>query len=101
MAFAWATSVHALIGLFLIYGLYYGFSEPAERVLVSRLAPAPLRGTAFGYFHGIQGLAALPASALFGLIWKLWGAPAAFLTGAVLASAACLLLSGYFQRAKT
>jgi MFS family permease len=95
IGFAWAHSLHALIILFLVYGLYYGISEPAERVLVSSLAPAHLRGTAFGYFHGIQGLAALPASVLFGLIWKLWGAPAAFITGAALASAACLLLAGY------
>ncbi len=100
VGFAWSHTTLTLILLFMAYGLYYGLAEPAERVLVSSLAPPHLRGTAFGYFHGIQGFAALPASALFGLIWKLWGAPAAFMTGAVLAAGACALLAG-FNESKT
>jgi predicted MFS family arabinose efflux permease len=94
VGFAWASSPKILVALFLIYGVYYGICEPAERVLVSSLAPAPLRGTAFGYFHGVEGFAALPASALFGVIWKFWGTSAAFMTGAVFAGMACLLLWG-------
>jgi MFS family permease len=94
LGFARCTTLAPLVTLFLIYGLFYGFSEPAERALVSRLTAPPYRGTAFGYFHGLQGLAALPASLLFGLIWKWAGAPAAFLTGASLAAAAAVLLSG-------
>ena len=41
-----------------------------------------------------MGLAALPASLGFGLIWKAFGAPAAFATGAALALAAAALLLG-------
>lgn len=88
--FAYAVSKPAVIALFLIYGFYYGLTEPAERVLVSHLAPAHLRGTAFGFYHGAEGLAALPASILFGWIWKAWSPTAAFLTGAACAGLGCL-----------
>jgi len=91
--FAAAGSAAGLIAVFLAYGIYFGLTEPAEKALVSRLAPASARGSAFGYYHGVIGLGALPASLLFGLIWKLWGAPVAFITGAGLALAAALLLT--------
>ena len=92
MGFAYETSRSACVALFLAYGFYYGLTEPAERALVSDLAPAHLRGTAFGLYNMVIGLGALPASLLFGAIWKLWGAPCAFLTGAVLAVVASGLL---------
>ncbi len=89
-SFAIATSPPVLIGVFLAYGIYFGLVEPAERALVAGLVPAHLRGTAFGYYHFTIGLGALPASLLFGLIWKEWGVSAAFLTGAGLAITASL-----------
>ncbi len=92
LAFAWIDSTAGLVAVFLVYGIYYGFVEPSERALVAELAPAHLRGTAFGYFHLAIGLGALPASLLFGLLWQTLGAPTAFLTGAGLALTASLLL---------
>jgi MFS family permease len=92
-AFALADSQGAVIATFLTYGLYYGLTEPVERAWVADLAPPHLRGTAFGLYHGVVGLAALPASLLFGLLWQRFGAPAAFLTGAGLALAATVLLA--------
>ena len=92
LAFAGATSQAALVAVFLAYGLYFGLTEPAEKALVASLVPAELRGAAFGYYHGVIGLAALPASLLFGLLWQYFGAPAAFVVGASLAGAAALLL---------
>ncbi len=90
--FAFAASRPALVALFLLYGLYYGLTEPVEKAWVSSLAPGRLRGTAFGVYHGVVGLAALPASVLFGLLWKLAGTTPAFLTGAGLALAAVAVL---------
>jgi sugar phosphate permease len=60
--------------------------------VVADLAPAALRGTAFGVFHGITGFGSLAASVVFGLVWKTWGAPAAFALGASLALGASVLL---------
>ncbi len=85
VAMALFHSAPALVTLLVLYGIYYGAAEPTERALVADLAPARLRGSAFGWYHGAVGIAALPASALFGLIWLRFGAPAAFVTGAVLA----------------
>ena len=76
---------------FVAYGLYFGLAEPAERTLVAALAPRHKRGTAFGWFHMVAGLGALPASVLFGLIWKTFGATTAFLMGAALALAAAVI----------
>jgi MFS family permease len=93
LAFAVIHSREAVITTFLAYGLYYGLTEPVERAWVADLAPPHLRGTAFGLYHGVVGLAALPASLLFGLLWQRFGAPVAFLTGAGLALAATVLLA--------
>jgi len=74
------------------YGCYYGLTEGAEKALVADFAPKELRGTAFGIYHAAVGLAALPASLVFGALWSLYGAPLAFGFGAVLAGAAALML---------
>ncbi len=92
VTFGWLSSAPWLIAVFLAYGIYFGLTEPAERAWVASLAPANLRGTAFGWYHGAVGLAALPASVVFGLLWQQWGATVAFSVGAVLAAFAALLL---------
>lgn len=74
--------------LFGIYALYYAFSEGAEKAFVADLVKPELRGSAFGLFSFATGLAALPASILFGLLYNVFGAAVAFGTGAVLAGAA-------------
>jgi predicted MFS family arabinose efflux permease len=60
--------------------------------LVAALAPAAHRGAAFGAYHFTIGIAALPASVIFGLIWQRFGAPTALFTGASLAATAAVLL---------
>lgn len=89
---AFATSRAEAVWVFLAYGFYYGFSEPAERAWVAALAPREVRGSAFGLYHAVTGLALLPASVLCGLLWKWFGPSAAFLAGAGLSAAASLLL---------
>lgn len=79
--------------LFTVYGVYFGLTEGVEKALVADLAPAHLRGSAFGLYHLTVGLGALPASLLFGLIWQRSGAPAAFAFGAVLALLSSVLLA--------
>jgi MFS family permease len=81
--------------LFAIYGLYFGLVEGCERALVADLVPATARGTAFGYYNAAIGIMALPASALFGLLWSWRGPATAFDFGGALALvAAVLLLAG-------
>jgi MFS family permease len=78
--------------LLLVYGSYYGMTEGAERAMVADFVPAPLRGKAYGLYHAAVGLAALPASFLFGVFWATLGPRAAFLIGASLAAAGLLIL---------
>ncbi len=84
------------VWLFLLYGLYCGLTEPAERALISQWAPPQTRGTFFGYYYGTVGLAALPAGLLFGFYWKTWGPASAFYMSAGLSAVATLLLTGAF-----
>jgi MFS family permease len=94
---AWGLTdgVYWMVGLFLVYGLYHSACEGAERALVADLVPAERRGTAFGWFHLVTGICTLPASVIFGFLWKGFGAPAAFGVSACLAllAAAILFLS--------
>ncbi len=92
LGMGWGKSEGVLIGMFLLYGAFHGLSEPAEKSLVSQLAPSELRGTAFGAFHGAVGLAALPASLTFGLLWQAWGVEVAFGFGAGMAALGALTL---------
>jgi len=91
-AFAFVSSATASVIVFMIYGLYFGLTESSEKAWVADLSPANLRGAAFGFYNGVIGLGALPASIIFGLIWKLCGAHIAFFTGSVLSFIACLVL---------
>ncbi len=91
-AFALARGPAIFIAAFLVYGVYFGLTEPAEKAWIADLVPESSRGAAFGLYHATVGLTALPASLLFGVLWKLLGAPVAFATGAGLAMIAALLL---------
>jgi MFS family permease len=78
--------------LFAMYGTYYGLTEGAQKALVIDLVAPEWRGRALGALQMAIGLALLPASVLFGLAYKRWGAPVAFGLGGILALAASLLV---------
>lgn len=79
--------------LFAVYGAVFGLSEGAEKALVADLVQPAQRGTAFGWYHGVLGLAALPASVVFGAVWDAYGSATAFGMGAALALVAAAWLS--------
>jgi len=92
LGFALASTAWQAWALFLVYGLYFGLTEGSERAMIADLVPAASRGTAFGWFNAAVGLGALPASALFGVVWQGYGPPAAFVMGASFAVVAALYL---------
>ncbi len=100
VGFALVSSAAALVALVGVYSLYYSFSEGTERALVADLVPAELRGRAFGWMNGLVGFAALPASAVFGLVWQHAGSTTAFLLGAAVAGAAVAGLLALVPRAQ-
>jgi len=79
--------------LFAVYGIYFGLTEGVEKALVADLAPAHLRGAAFGLYHLAVGFGTLPASLLFGLVWERYGAASAFGMGAGLALLSSVMLA--------
>ena len=90
--FAISSSLIALLAWFLLYGFYFGFAEGTEKALVADLAPPSRRGFAFGVYTAVQGLGALTASVVFGVIWSAAGPAVAFAFGAALALVATALL---------
>lgn len=90
--FAFAATRAEMWALFAVYGLYFGLTEGTEKALVADLVAPELRGTAFGLYNLIIGIAALPASLMLGLLWQRFGAETALLTGAGLSLLAALLL---------
>ena len=82
-----------LIGVFLLYGVYYGLAVPATRAWIASFVPQDLMGRAFGYYSGTIGITSLPSSILFGLIWQKWGYRYAFITGMAFALLGCIFIS--------
>jgi MFS family permease len=78
--------------LFVVYGVFYGLTEPVEKALVKDLVREDQRGRAYGAYNFVVGITALPAGLLTGALWKTWGPTAALELGAALAGAAGVLL---------
>ncbi|HTY41612.1 MAG TPA: MFS transporter [Thermoanaerobaculia bacterium] len=95
IAFAFAGTAREVWGVFAFYALFYALTEGAERALVADLVRADSRGRAFGAFHASTGLASLPASVLFGVLWKAFGPHVAFLVGAGIAVVSAAALAAW------
>lgn len=77
----------------ILWGLHMGFSQGLLAAMVTDTATPALRGTAYGVFNLVSGIALLLASVTAGLIWDRFGASATFFTGAVCAALAwCCLV---------
>lgn len=70
-----------------LWGIHMGMTQGLLAAMVAATAPADLRGTAYGLFNLVSGLAMLLASLVAGLMWDSLGAAFTFYTGA----AFCLL----------
>jgi MFS family permease len=90
--FAFATNTASLWILFLIYGIYFGLAEGAEKALVADLVRPEQRGTAYGLYNLAFGVTVFPASFLMGMIWDWKGPAVAFLASAVMGATAAVLL---------
>ncbi len=97
---ALATGIWQVMAGVVLWGLYMGLTQGVLTALVADTAPAELRGTAFGVFNLVSGIALLLASAIAGLLWDRIGPSAPFWAGAIVATAAlCFwLLRSALQR---
>jgi MFS family permease len=90
--FAFVSSPVSVWVLFMIYGIYFGLAEGAEKALVADLVRPDQRGTAYGLYNLAFGITVLPASLLMGALWDWRGPKTAFLVSATLGGTAALLL---------
>ena len=97
-------SFASLAGLFagvVLWGAHMGLTQGLLSALVADTAPAPLRGTAFGVFHLVSGVALLAASVLAGWLWSEHGAAATFYAGAAFTATALAGLVTYIYVSRT
>lgn len=78
-------------GLF-FWGIHMGMTQGLLATMVADAAPPHLRGTAFGFFNLMSGLAMLVASLLAGLTWDRMGSSFTFYLGAGLSLLTWLVL---------
>ncbi|MHB1019025.1 MAG: MFS transporter [Coriobacteriia bacterium] len=100
LGFALAQSAVAPWLLFALYGIPYAATEGMTRAYVCDLAGPERRGTVLGAYTFVLGLAALPSSALAGILWDTVSHSAPFMLSAVLmgtAAVALLVTSGWFD----
>ncbi len=75
-----------------LWGLQLGITQGLIAATIADAAPAHLRGTAFGIYYLVDGVASLLASAGAGMLWAAGGSGLAFAAGALLATAVTLML---------
>lgn len=71
-----------------LWGIHMGMTQGLLATMVADTAPADLRGTAYGFFNLVSGLAMLIASVIAGWLWDQHGAATTFLGGAAFAGLA-------------
>jgi MFS family permease len=81
-----------------LWGLHMALTQGLLSKLVADAAPESLRGTAFGVFHLVSGVALLAASLIAGALWSAFGPAATFHAGALFTTIALLGLVAVTRR---
>lgn len=84
LLFAGTNSLSAVWILFALYGFYAALTEGVGKAIVAGLVEEKLRATAYGIYSAFTGIALLPASLIFGLLWDKFGSSVSFYYGAFL-----------------
>jgi predicted MFS family arabinose efflux permease len=95
-----ASSTHwlAVLGGVALWGVHLGMTQGLLATMVANASPPDLRGTAFGFFNLVSGIAMLVASLVAGLLWDRWGAEFTFYAGAAFCAMALLVLARLVRR---
>ncbi len=79
--------INSLFGiwiLFALYGFYAALTEGVGKAIVGGLVEEKMRATAYGIYSAFTGIALLPASLIFGLLWENFNSSVSFYFGASL-----------------
>lgn len=89
------------LGVWLLFVAFAGVSgstESVERAVVGDWARSDVKGTSFGWFHMVSGLAALPGALAFGWLWQALSPTSAFIWSACVSTVATLLFGWLIRR---
>jgi MFS family permease len=103
LALAWLPSIGGLAFGVALWGLHMGLTQGLFATLVADTSPAELRGTAYGFFNLLTGLAMLAASVIAGALWDQSGPNGTFFAGgcfAFLALAGLLAVRSRIRRVR-
>lgn len=95
-----ATNDHwgAVLAGVALWGVHMGMTQGLLATMVADTSPDDLRGTAYGFFNLVSGLAMLVASVLAGLLWDRLGASFTFYSGATFCAVALVGLAWWQSR---
>ena len=98
--FFFANSGAAVIGLFVVYGLFYALDEVQSKAFLSDLSTDETRASAIGLYNFVTGLAYLPASLIAGALWTYSpGMPFLFAIGTSLVALALFVFAARAAKA--
>ena len=92
LVLAFADSAATVMIAVALWGLHMGLTQGLFSALVADTAPEELRGTAFGIFNLVSGVAMLAASVVAGWLWDTTGPAGTFLAGAAFTAVALAAL---------
>ena len=78
---AFIKSVGLIWFVFIMYGLYYAFTEGVQRAFITDLVSPSIRATALGLYNFGIGIAVLLANLIAGFLWEIINPQATFLFG--------------------
>jgi MFS family permease len=88
-----STTLWPMLAGIALWGLHMGLTQGILSTLVADTAPADMRGTAFGAFSLVSGIATLVASIVAGMMWDYFGQASVFVSGTVF-SIVALVMAG-------
>jgi MFS family permease len=90
LGFAQSSTIWHIWLAFAFLGIYYAIIEGVSRAFIADMAPAELRGTAYGLYYCVVGICVLVGGMAGGIFWDTFGAAATFYFGSGLAFVAML-----------
>jgi len=70
----------------IFWGIHLGMTQGLLLAMIAKLSPLELRGTSFGLFHAITGVALLIASLIAGYLWQYYNSVLIFFVSAIITS---------------
>jgi len=92
LGFSLSRGPHLIWILFAVYGMYYALTEGVLRAWIADLVPSASRGSVYGVFNWLAGVAAFPASLAAGWLWRYFSPSTPFFLSAVLSLIAAVIL---------